>query len=138
MLVRNQDIKAAPQHWSRLSSAAMAALDLVICSEQRVFDKVTEGTPGWRVTQQMQTHTDRASCRLLSLSLAAHNHLRSEEIGGRVVVSSSPVHVINLETVDDDASAKANAARALQLCKLVSTKCTGVYKGVTAVSQARG
>lgn len=46
MLVRNQDIKLAPQRWSRVSSAAMAALDLVICSEQRVFDKVTEGNPG--------------------------------------------------------------------------------------------
>lgn len=82
MLTRNQVLKAAPQRWCRLSSSAMAALDLVICSEHRVFDKVTE------------------------------------EISTRPVASASPVHVLNLDTIDDDANAKANAARALKLCQL--------------------
>ena len=35
------------------------------------------------------------------------------------MASASPVHVLNLDTIDDDANAKANAARALKLCQLV-------------------
>ena len=93
----------------------MAALDLVICSEHRVFDKVTEGA---RIHQLAPTN----ALSHTHTHTHTHKHTRARaqtEISTRPVASASPVHVLNLDTIDDDANAKANAARALKLCQLV-------------------
>lgn len=43
LLERNEAIKPAPQQWQRLSDAAVASFDVVVCFEDRVFKKVLEG-----------------------------------------------------------------------------------------------